>query len=107
MIVSVLQCCSPEGVQHRPESDRPVAEEFALPINCYTCSSSACTLEEGLPHEDLLKQGCEEGGAFQWGLSNASEAWERAQGWPQDPMWAESNWPPGAIPELQLYQVCA
>ena len=64
-------------------------------------------LEEQLPHEDLLKQGCEEGGAFQWGLSDASEAWEQAQGWPQDPMWAESNWPPGGIPELQLYQVRA
>ena len=46
-----------------------------------------------------------EGGAFQWGLSNVSEAWERAHEWPQDPMWTESNWPPGGIPELQLYQV--
>ena len=53
------------------------------------------------------QQGCEEGGAFQWGLSNASEAWEREHSWPQDPMWTESNWPPGGVPELQLYQVCA
>ena len=46
-----------------------------------------------------------EGGAFQWGLSNASETWERAHVWPQDSMWTESNWPPGGIPQLQLYQV--
>ena len=53
------------------------------------------------------QQGCEEGGAFQWSLSNASEAWEREHSWPPDPMWTESNWPPGGVPELQLYQVCA
>ncbi|CAL5224917.1 g7683 [Coccomyxa viridis] len=45
-----------------------------------------------------------EGGAFRWGLSNTSEAWERTHEWPQDPMWTESNWPPDGIPELQLYQ---
>ena len=57
-----------------------------------------------LTNDNCMYQGIDEG-AFQWGLSNASEAWEREHKWPQDPAWTESNWPPGGIPELQLYQV--
>ncbi len=53
----------------------------------------------------LCQQEWEEGGLFRWGLSNASEAWEREHSWPPDPMWAESNWPSGGVPKLELYQV--
>ena len=56
-------------------------------------------------HETAVEIQGTEGGAYQWGLSNASEPWERAHQWPQDSMWTESNWPPGGFPELQLYQV--
>ena len=47
----------------------------------------------------------EEAWEFQWGMSNASEGWEAAHGWPPDPEWTESNWPAGGVPEYRLYQV--
>ena len=83
--------CTTEHLRQQGWKDRKRHFSSALPIT---------------PKDSLCQQGCEEGGAFQWGLSNASEAWEREHRWPQDPMWTESNWPPGGIPELQLYQVC-
>ncbi|KAI8468238.1 MAG: Nicastrin-domain-containing protein [Monoraphidium minutum] len=41
-------------------------------------------------------------GSFKWVVTNASDGWAAAAGWPRDPMWAESNWPLGA-PFVQLY----
>lgn len=54
----------------------------------------------------LQEGSCREGSwEFQWGLSNASRAWEAAHGWPPDPEWTESNWPPAGVPQYRLYQV--
>jgi nicastrin len=36
-------------------------------------------------------------------VTDASDSWTAANGWPQDPVWAESNWPLG-VPLLRLYQ---
>ena len=47
----------------------------------------------------------EDSWAFQWGMSNASAEWEAALGWPPDPEWTESNWPPAGVPQYRLYQV--
>ncbi|CAL8470795.1 g10337 [Coccomyxa elongata] len=47
---------------------------------------------------------CEKGELFQWALSNRSIEWEATTAWPPDPMWTESNWPPGGVPQYRLYQ---
>jgi hypothetical protein len=41
-------------------------------------------------------------GAFTWVTSTAADAWNALYGWPQDPMWVESDWPLG-VPYVQLY----
>jgi nicastrin len=37
-----------------------------------------------------------------WKLSTAADAWNDRYGWPNDPLWTESDWPLGH-PDLQLY----
>jgi len=49
-------------------------------------------------------QDCDASSSFQWQESTAAVGWEQLHGWPPDPMWTESNWPPGQ-PSLQLFQV--
>lgn len=46
---------------------------------------------------------CDASSSFQWQESTAAVGWEQLHGWPPDPMWTESNWPPGQ-PSLQLFQ---
>jgi nicastrin len=45
--------------------------------------------------------------AFRWGeaigdAAAAADAWMRRYGWPEDPMWTESDWPYG-VPSVRLY----
>mmetsp|Transcript_23262 Transcript_23262/g.59421 ORF Transcript_23262/g.59421 Transcript_23262/m.59421 type:complete len:704 (-) Transcript_23262:480-2591(-) len=40
-------------------------------------------------------------GAARFYFSNASADWDKALGWPQDPMWTESYWPVG-VPFIQV-----
>ncbi|DBA69331.1 TPA: hypothetical protein ACH3X2_012908 [Trebouxia sp. C0005] len=46
---------------------------------------------------------CDASSSFQWQESTAAAGWEQLHGWPPDPMWTESNWPPGQ-PSFQLFQ---
>ncbi|DBA90918.1 TPA: hypothetical protein ACH3X1_016125 [Trebouxia sp. C0004] len=46
---------------------------------------------------------CDASNSFQWQESRAAAGWEQLHGWPPDPMWTESNWPPGQ-PSLQIFQ---
>ena len=52
----------------------------------------------------ICMQDCDASSSFQWQESTAAVVWEQLHDWPSDPMWAESNWPPGQ-PSLQLFQV--
>ena len=54
---------------------------------------------------DWCIQDCAASSSFQWEETNSAAGWEELYGWPPDPMWTESNWPPGQ-PSLQLFQVC-
>jgi hypothetical protein len=36
-----------------------------------------------------------------YSVTNRSVAWERQNGWPADPVWAESMWPSG-VPNLKM-----
>ena len=61
------------------------------------CMRHMWLAQEGSCREDAWE--------FQWGISNASRAWEAAHKWPPDPEWTESNWPAGGVPAYRLYQV--
>lgn len=45
---------------------------------------------------------CEDFWQATWQLTDAADAWNQQYGWPEDPIWTESDWPLG-IPDLQLY----
>lgn len=49
-------------------------------------------------------QDCDASSSFQWQQDSSAGGWEELYGWPPDPMWTESNWPPDQ-PSLQLFQV--
>lgn len=42
-------------------------------------------------------------GGCRWQVTDAAASWEQQLGWPEDPLWAESNWPLN-VPLLRLYQ---
>jgi nicastrin len=39
---------------------------------------------------------------FRWKVTDAAQMWEEMYGWPNDPVWTESNWPLG-VPQLVMY----
>jgi nicastrin len=41
-------------------------------------------------------------GTYRWAVNMTSTAWAERYGWPEDPMWTESNWPTGT-PFLELF----
>eukprot|EP00884_Botryococcus_braunii_P020474 jgi/Botrbrau1/710/Bobra.160_2s0033.1 len=41
-------------------------------------------------------------GEYRWELSNQTEEWEKALGWPRDPIWTESTWAEG-VPSLRMF----
>lgn len=65
-------------------------------VSTFCTSHRCCTV--------LYLQDCDVSSIYEWQLSNASAAWEAQHGWPEDPVWTESNWPTGQ-PYLEIYQV--
>lgn len=50
----------------------------------------------------LACQSCEDPWQVSWQVTTAADAWNQQHNWPDDPMWAESDWPE-STPDLQLY----
>uniref|UniRef100_A0A383VJT7 Nicastrin n=1 Tax=Tetradesmus obliquus TaxID=3088 RepID=A0A383VJT7_TETOB len=47
-------------------------------------------------------ESCSDYYTAKWQLTDVAEQWSQQYSWPDDPLWAESDWPVG-VPDLQLY----